>query len=153
MEFVYKPEGVEKRWPFDPDDLMVDEAELIERYTKLSFAEWLAMVNRGSMLAYRALLFVFLRRDDPGLKWESLKFKAGDVDVVFDDGEVDAWIKALEAQQAAGKLDDDDEELLAMFKASRAAPDEPPPDDTDKPDSDVVEVGQGAPKARARKSA
>jgi len=119
VKFVYRPEGVEKRWDFDVNALMTDEAELIERHTKMTYGEWSNALNRGSMLAYRALLFVYLRRDNRALKWADVQFRAGDVDIEYDDDEVTAAIAELERlEDAEGGLTEPQADLLAMLRRS-----------------------------------
>lgn len=77
MYLIYQPAGAEepKRWKYDFRRLNTMEREAIERRTGLDFAEWTQKVLRGNSTARRALLFTFLRREHPGLRWEDVQFE------------------------------------------------------------------------------
>lgn len=103
---VYKPEGVPEdrwqRWDIDPERMLSSELELIEDTTGLTAAEWIDRFSRGSVKAIHAALWVFLRRKDQTLAYESVQFTMGEVDLegVEDEAaEVKAAPKARKAQK------------------------------------------------------
>lgn len=76
MYLTYKPEGSEepKRWKYGVRLINTMEREAIERKTGSTFAEFTQLVLKGSSLCRRALLFTYLRREHPGLRWEDCTF-------------------------------------------------------------------------------
>ncbi|OPC81808.1 hypothetical protein B4N89_13460 [Embleya scabrispora] len=80
MYLVYHPEGAEEptRWRYDPRRLMSVEREDLERRTDRSFGQFTKDVVEGHALCRRALLFTFLRREHPKLRF-------GDVDFAWDE--------------------------------------------------------------------
>lgn len=104
MRFVYRPDGVEPRsWEFEPAKMMSPEAEAIERLTKMTFVQWQSSVQDGSMLAIRALLWVLLKRSNPGIKFESLEFSMGEIDWELGEQERVDVIRVLTAKQDSGE--------------------------------------------------
>lgn len=104
MRFVYRPDGVEPRsWEFEPAKMMSPEAEAIERLTKMTFVQWQSAVQDGSMLAIRALLWVLLKRSNPGIKFESLEFSMGEIDWELGEQERVDVIRVLTAKQDSGE--------------------------------------------------
>jgi hypothetical protein len=96
VRFTYAPEGADpKSWDFKPGKLMSVEAELIERTTGMTYAEWLDALGSGSMSAQHALLWVFMKRSNPAIKYDEIQFCADDIQSEPDDDE---------AQQALDKL-------------------------------------------------
>jgi hypothetical protein len=88
-KFIYSPEGAEPReWDFEPRKMSSKEAELIERRTGMHFGNWLAAINEGSMLAYHALLFTYLRRENQSIQWDTLEFTFDEVGIQLSDDEV-----------------------------------------------------------------
>lgn len=83
MEIVYAPEGVEPRtWQFTPRKLMSAEAEAIEIVGGdlwEDFDTFGRLFNKGNRRALRAALWVLLRREDPGLRFDSLSVGAMDI--------------------------------------------------------------------------
>jgi hypothetical protein len=73
---VYQPEGESEpqRWQYNPLKLRATEREMLERRTDLNFSEFTGKVLQGSSLCRRALLFLFLRRQHPRIKWEDVDF-------------------------------------------------------------------------------
>lgn len=120
MKVVYKPEGVKeekwKRWDFDPNRLLSPEAEAIERYTGMDFSEWADRFPRSAR-AVHGFLFVMLKRDNPTLKWDEVKFVYADLDFELDDEEQAAQIAALESKAAESGLTDAEADLLAELRA------------------------------------
>ena len=137
MQFVYKPEGAEpKKWEFDPDRLLSPEAVAIERLTKLTFAEWTDAVQRGSVLALHALLYVMLKRDIPTLKPGEVEFSMSEVDFELDDDETARVIAALEEQEASSGLSPQDAATLELLRSQNADVDSPVGDEDEAPKED-----------------
>lgn len=79
--FVYTPDGAEPRkWLHDPTKLLSPEAEEIERLTGMPFGMFMAQMPMGSMLCLRAYLYVLLKRETPGLKFESVQITFNEID-------------------------------------------------------------------------
>ncbi|MFD6024562.1 hypothetical protein [Streptomyces griseoluteus] len=76
MYLVYSPEGSEEpqRWRYNPRKIMSAERESIERRTSRTWSEFTKDVVQGSSLCRRALLFTFLKREHPGVKWDDVDF-------------------------------------------------------------------------------
>jgi hypothetical protein len=113
VKLTFKPEGSSAReWIIKPKRLMNVEAEEIERRTNMTFEEWSAALQKGSMLAYHGLLFVLLRREQPKLSWESVRFCGEDVDLEYELDEkieirdnLKAGLDAMDADRAAQARD------------------------------------------------
>lgn len=86
MRLTYTPEGAEsKSWPIEPDEMDSLTIEAIEDATDWTFAEWADRLERGSVKALRALLWVFLRESSPDLPFDSVVFKPAEIDVIDDE--------------------------------------------------------------------
>lgn len=121
-KFVYAPEGAEPRdWDFEPNRLPSKDAELIERRTGMHFGQWLDAIDAGSMLAYHALLFVFLRRDNPGLQWDQVDFTFADVGIRLSDQEVRDRLVRLERVARDSRLSEREYLLLGALRESTSA--------------------------------
>ena len=82
FKFVYAPEGVEpKSWVIDMVRLPSPECEEIERRTDWAYAtEFLPQLGKLSHRAVHALLYVLLRREMPGLDYDSILFDIADIE-------------------------------------------------------------------------
>lgn len=80
-KFVYAPEGADPmKWEFDPMRLLSPEAMAIEKLTGMSFGiEWQEACVSGNMTAVHALLYVFLKRQNPTLKPDQVVFSLADI--------------------------------------------------------------------------
>jgi hypothetical protein len=127
-KFVYKPEGVEpKSWDFDPAKLMNPEAEAIERHTQMTYGEWQEALGRNSMLAFHGLLFVFLKRETPTLKWGDVQFSLSELDLELSDEESAEALAALEKKIADGEtLDASESRLWAVLKETAPTEEQAP---------------------------
>lgn len=97
MFLRYNPEDGEPReWMYKPAKLMCDEAEALEKCTQWTLEEFTMNLQRGSTLARRALLWVFLRRDHASLRVENVKFRVGEVEVQMDRAELAAMRSQIE---------------------------------------------------------
>lgn len=76
MYLVYQPEGNDepKRWKYDPKRLMSAEREALERRTGRDFSDFTQAVMKGNSACRRALLWMFLKRDHPGVRYEDVDF-------------------------------------------------------------------------------
>ena len=100
MKFIYKPEGAEPReWVYRPRKMLNVESEAIEEITGWTYAEFGEKFMAGSMKAYHALLWVFLRRGTPGLKYDAVQFSMDEVDTDYDDDEIRDMVTQLEEHE------------------------------------------------------
>ena len=75
MYLVYTPDGGdEKRWEYKPLKLRATEREMLEKRTAMRFSEFTSEVLQGNSLCRRALLFLFLRREHPRIRWDDVDF-------------------------------------------------------------------------------
>lgn len=75
MYLVYIPDGEdEQRWEYRPTKLKATEREMLEKRTERNFSQFTADVLEGSALCRRALLFLFLRREHPRVRWDDVDF-------------------------------------------------------------------------------
>lgn len=72
-----------KRWRYDAKKLMSAEREMLERRTERAFDEFQQDVIKGSTICRRALLFMFLKRDHPGVKYEDVDFAWDELKLEF----------------------------------------------------------------------
>ena len=74
MRITYAPDGgVRQEFKFDVDGLSATEAETLEEVGGQSWdtlMEWYDKFERGSFKAWRAVLWVYLRRTDPTLSFD-----------------------------------------------------------------------------------
>jgi hypothetical protein len=86
VKFVYKPEGADVRsWDLDFDTMKASEWISIEKQAGLASAEFAEALQKGSLLAVKALLWVLLKRSMSTLSWDSLDFTMAEVDILDDD--------------------------------------------------------------------
>lgn len=76
MYLIYQPEGEAEpqRWKYDPRKLMSAEREMLERRTSKDFSDFTKSVMNGNSSCRRALLFMYLKRSHPGIKYEDVDF-------------------------------------------------------------------------------
>ena len=70
-----------------PNELGSTEAEDIEKVTELTFAQWGQQLMNGSALCGRALVWVLLKRQNPGLRFRNVHFRMNELDISLDDDE------------------------------------------------------------------
>ena len=110
MIITYTPEDGEKReWQFEPRRLMSPEAEAIEKVTHWTFQEFSSKFLAGSMLAYRAVVWIMLKREDPPLRFQDVSICLDDLSIGFDDVE---QIRIREALLADPDLDPEQRQNL-----------------------------------------
>jgi hypothetical protein len=76
MYLIYQPEGEAEpqRWKYDPRKLMSAEREMLERRTGKDFSDFTQSVMSGNSTCRRALLFMYLKRSHPTIKYEDVDF-------------------------------------------------------------------------------
>lgn len=126
MILIYRVEGgEEQRWEFKLGRLRVMEIEAIEKVTGLAYgSEFREALLKGAIRARRALLWVFLRRAHPTLKFVDVDF--ADDEVVLEQDR-DEWTELRKATVDAPGIDEETREmaLAAIDKELESAPDAP----------------------------
>lgn len=101
MKLVYTPDGdQEQSWVYKPGKVRAGDAELIERRSGMPWGEFNQALARGSILCRRALLWHFLRRTHPTLRFEDVDFALDELKLEFDREE----LAAVREQVATTKL-------------------------------------------------
>jgi hypothetical protein len=87
---VYQPEGSEepKRWKYQPKKLMSAEREMLERYTGRDFTDFSQAVLKGNSKCRRALLYLYLKREHPTLKFDDVDFAWEELTLEHSKGEL-----------------------------------------------------------------
>lgn len=117
MYLIYHPEGTEepKRWRYQPNKLMSPEREMLERRTGRNFTDFTQAVLQGSSLCRRALLYLFMKRDHPGVRWEDVDFAWDELELQYSRQEYQAMRDAIAENDAgpeqAAKLEQIDREM------------------------------------------
>lgn len=103
MYLVYSPEGSEtpKRFKYNPRKIMSAERENIERITSRNWSEFTKDVVQGSSLCRRALLFTFLKREHPGVKWDDVDFAWDELSLEYSKAEL-IELRATVAESTTG---------------------------------------------------
>lgn len=121
MYLVYQPEGAEEptRWKYNPNKLMSAEREMLERRTGQNFAEFTQDVVKGNSVCRRALLFLYLKRDHPGVKYEDVDFAWDELRLEYSKSEYremrEAMQKALSGNELALALEQIDAEIADAY--------------------------------------
>lgn len=131
----FRPEaGVPLAFTFKPNRLVSAEMEAIEDLTDWTYVEFGEKFLAGSMKAYRAALWVLLKREHPTLKARDLSFTAEEVSVAYDAEETASLREVLVADP---DIDDDQREAILAVLGSEdneaEAPKEDPTSLTDLP--------------------
>lgn len=120
MIVTYTPADGEKReWAYKPNKLMAVEAEAIEQRTGWTYQEFGAQFLKGSTLARHALLWVLLKRETPGIRYDDVKFAVDEIDFDLDADERAATIIAL---QEKPDLSDDERAALVTLLGDDVPP-------------------------------
>jgi hypothetical protein len=98
MYLVYAPEGSDepKRWKYQPKKLMSVEREMLERRTGMNFTEFTQAVVKGNSGCRRALLFMYLKREHPGIKYDDVDFAWDELTLEHSKGELLEMRKSVE---------------------------------------------------------
>jgi hypothetical protein len=121
MYLVYSPEGSEepKRWRYQPKKLMSAEREMLERRTGKNFSEFSQAVLQGNSQCRRALLFMYLKREHPGIRYEDVDFAWDELVLEHSKGELRAMreqvIDTVPPEQLDKVLEKLDEEIAEAF--------------------------------------
>ncbi|PKT71870.1 hypothetical protein CW362_16555 [Streptomyces populi] len=122
MYLVYSPEGQEEptRWKYNPRKMMSAEREAIERRTDRNWSEFTKDVVQGSSLCRRALLFTFLKRDHPGVKWDDVDFAWDELSLEYSKAELiemrSTVADTVSGSEAAAILEKLDAEIAEAFE-------------------------------------
>lgn len=101
MFLIYRPgDGDEQQWTFKPNKMPSHECEAIEKRTGWTYAEFGVQLQKGSALARRALLWAFLRRQHPVIRFEDLNPAYGEVELEYDAAELETMLAQVEATSA-----------------------------------------------------
>ena len=85
MIVTYKPaDGDERSWTFRATEMSSGDAEDIEDAVGKTFDEWQMALQMGGAKARRALLWIMLRRDTPGLRFRDVSFRMGELDLDYE---------------------------------------------------------------------
>jgi hypothetical protein len=118
MQFVYKPEGVEpKSWEFKPERMLSAECIEIEKRTGWDYSDWLERFKRANMGAIQAYLYVMLRREEHGLKYDDVSFCLEEVAFEPSPEELSDARARLEEKRDAEGLTDSEASTLAQLVA------------------------------------
>jgi hypothetical protein len=126
MYLIYHPEGSEEptRWKYNPNKLMSAEREAIERRTSMDYLAFAQAVVSGNSLCRRALLFTFLKRENPKLRFEDVDFAWDELELQFSKQELtqmrEAAADSMSGAELTAALDAIDTEIAT-------APDEAEP--------------------------
>jgi hypothetical protein len=116
IRLTYRPPNKDlQSWELDPDDLDNLESETVEAVGGTqwdSYAQWFYLVTRGNTRAVRALLWMLLKRTDPLLDFNEVRFRTSDVE-----------LSDAEESEPVGKGEPDAEDT-----DSPSAPPDSPPD-------------------------
>jgi hypothetical protein len=103
---IYRPEGAdERRWTFQPEKLLSSEAEALEKVTGMTYQEFGQALIKGSATARRALLWVYLKREDAPLRFNQIDVPVGAISLDYETHELVAIRDALKDDKS---LSDED---------------------------------------------
>ncbi|MFE2352205.1 hypothetical protein [Kitasatospora cineracea] len=116
MYLTYQPEGSAEptRWKYDPKKLLSPEMERLEKLTDRAYGQFVMDVQAGHALCRRALLFIFLKRQHPTLKFDEVTFAWDQVDFVYSRGE----LLEMRAEAAENAAPDRRDAALAQIDAA-----------------------------------
>lgn len=128
MKLVYRPDGGdEQTWIYKPSKIRAGDAELIERRVGMPWGDFNTALAHGSILCRRALLWHFLRKTHPTLRFEDVDFALDELELQFDREE---WTTIREqvatAKLPAGTPEELRETMLAELEKQAADAPEPP---------------------------
>lgn len=128
MIVTYRPaDGDAQTWDYKPTDLSSKDAEDIEEASGLLFDDWQVKLLQGGLKARRALLWIFLRRETPNLRFHEVSFQVGELLIEWDASEK-AIVRA-EVEKSTDLSDDDRRRVLDILSEDGDA--EVPKDSTD----------------------
>lgn len=122
MYLIYSPEGSDepKRWKYVPRKIMSAEREMLERRTSRNWSEFTKDVVAGSSLCRRALLFMYLKREHPTVKYEDVDFAWDELKLEYSKGELiklrDTVAEDATGEQGAAMLAQFDRQIAEAFE-------------------------------------
>jgi hypothetical protein len=122
MYLVYNPEGSDepKRWKYQPKRLMSAEREMLERFTGKNFTEFSQDVLKGNSKCRRALLYLYLKREHPTLKFDDVDFAWEELELEHSKGELllmrENVAESVPADQLAAVLEKLDQEIAEAYE-------------------------------------
>lgn len=122
MFLVYTPEGQDEptRWAYNPRKIMSAERENIERLTGKNWSEFTKDVVQGSSLCRRALLFTYLKREHPGVKFDDVDFAWDELKLEYTKSELikirETVADSATGQERAAVLAKMDEEIAEAYE-------------------------------------
>jgi hypothetical protein len=86
MHVTYAPrnpqDGERQEWDFDPDDILISEAELVQRHFGGTWDEFSVAVQKGDAKARRVLLWMLMRREHKAIQVRDVPdFRTGELKV------------------------------------------------------------------------
>ncbi|MEU9654845.1 hypothetical protein [Streptomyces chartreusis] len=124
MYLVYQPEGSDepKRFKYNPKRLMSAEREMLERKTDRDFSDFTSAVLSGNSLCRRALLYMFLKREHPGIRWDDVDFAWDELKLEYSKQELlkmrDAISENTSGDERAATLSTLDEQIETAIDES-----------------------------------
>jgi hypothetical protein len=118
---IYQPEGEDdpQRFKYHPNKLMSPEREMLERRTGKDFSDFTQSVLNGNSTCRRALLFLFLKRAHPGVKWEDVDFAWDELRLEYSRQEYQAMRDAISeaggGPEQASRLEQLDREMATAI--------------------------------------
>jgi hypothetical protein len=116
MKLIYQPEGeAAQEFVYQPTKLLSPEAEAIEKIGRGgwwdSYDEFGIAFMKGNMRAKRAVLFIMLKRQNPGIRFEDISFAPTELLVAWDDEEQQLIREAIKNDP-----DIDDEDRVRLLR-------------------------------------
>ena len=73
------------QYEFDQDKFMLSEATAIEKVCGCTFQEWGERLQKGSMEAIQALVWIVQKRVNPELRFKDVDFPLASIEIVEDE--------------------------------------------------------------------
>lgn len=127
MYITYRPvgDGEPQEFVFLPGKTPTFDSEAIERVTEWTWDEFMTNLQKGSLKARRALLWILLRRQHRGIQFKDVSFTPDEVNVEYDVFELTQLRRDIEDSP---RSDEEKEPFLAYvdreIEKARPAPDE-----------------------------
>jgi hypothetical protein len=98
---------------------MSAEREMLERRTDRNFAAFTKDVIQGNSVCRRALLFMYLKRDAPGVRYDDVDFAWDELELAYSKGELsqmrEAAAESAPADMRSAVLARIDEQIAEAF--------------------------------------
>jgi hypothetical protein len=143
MYLTYRPVGdpEPQEFVFIPGKTNSFDSEAIENVTEWTWEEFLANLQKGSMKARRALLWVMLRRIHRGLRFKDVSCTPDEVKVEYDVYELTELRQNIEDSNRS----DEEKEPYLAYVDQEIAKARPAPDESGKAPELYVADGTGLP--------